>query len=71
MKAPEFDEKFDAARMGRATSTGRRRGVPNSRSSASPSIFPRVVVEGLDREPRRLGVTRQAFVKLWIAERLV
>jgi hypothetical protein len=25
---------------------------------------------GLDREARRLGVTRQALVKLWIAERL-
>ena len=32
--------------------------------------FPAWVVEGLDREARRLGVTRQALVKLWIAERL-
>jgi len=28
------------------------------------------VVEAPDREARRLGVTRQALVKLWIAERL-
>jgi hypothetical protein len=32
--------------------------------------FPTWVVEALDREARRLGVTRQALVKLWIAERL-
>jgi hypothetical protein len=32
--------------------------------------FPAWVVEALDREARRLGVTRQALVKLWIAERL-
>ena len=32
--------------------------------------FPIWVVEALDREARRLGVTRQALVKLWIAERL-
>ena len=32
--------------------------------------FPAWVVEALDREAARLGVTRQALVKLWIAERL-
>ena len=32
--------------------------------------FPAWVVEALDREAQRLGVARQALVKLWIAERL-
>ena len=32
--------------------------------------FPAWVIEALDREARRLGVTRQALVRLWIAERL-
>ena len=32
--------------------------------------FPGWVVEALDREAQRLGVTRQALVRLWIAERL-
>lgn len=32
--------------------------------------FPAWVVEALDREARRLDVTRQALVNLWIAERL-
>jgi hypothetical protein len=28
------------------------------------------MVESLDREARRLGVTRQSIIKVWIAERL-
>ena len=32
--------------------------------------FPGWVVAALDREAARLGVTRQALVKLWIAERI-
>lgn len=29
-----------------------------------------VTVEGLDKQARHLGVTRQSLIKLWIAERL-
>ncbi len=32
--------------------------------------FPKWVVRRLDEESRLLGVSRQALVKLWIAERL-
>jgi hypothetical protein len=32
--------------------------------------FPAWMVESLDREARRLGVTRQSVIKIWIAERL-
>jgi hypothetical protein len=28
------------------------------------------MVESLDREARRLGVTRQSLIKLWLADRL-
>ncbi len=28
------------------------------------------MIEALDREAKRLGVTRQSIVKVWIAERL-
>jgi hypothetical protein len=28
------------------------------------------MVQALDQEARRLGVTRQSIIKLWIAERL-
>ena len=32
--------------------------------------FPSWVVDALDREAKRLGVTRQSVIKVWIAERL-
>jgi hypothetical protein len=28
------------------------------------------MIESLDREAQRLGVTRQSIIKVWIAERL-
>jgi hypothetical protein len=28
------------------------------------------MIQALDKEARRLGVTRQAIIKVWIAERL-
>ena len=32
--------------------------------------FPMWVVDGLDKQATRLGITRQALIKVWIAERL-
>jgi hypothetical protein len=32
--------------------------------------FPGWMLESLDREANRLGVTRQSIIKLWLAERL-
>ena len=31
--------------------------------------FPIWVIESLDKEARRLGITRQSLVKMWIAEK--
>jgi CopG antitoxin of type II toxin-antitoxin system len=32
--------------------------------------FPKWMIERLDREAERLGVTRQSIIKVWIAERI-
>ena len=32
--------------------------------------FPIWMIESLDRTARRLGVTRQSVIKMWLAERL-
>jgi len=32
--------------------------------------FPEWVVESLDEEAKKIGVTRQSIIKVWIAERL-
>jgi hypothetical protein len=57
-----FDQKCDAAEDVSADIDWAKARRPN--------LEPKRVVEALDREARRLGVIRQALVKLWIAERL-
>ncbi len=70
MKASEFDKKFDNNEnivaeldLGRA----RRPGEEIKRINLD---FPAWMLASLDREARRLGVTRQSVIKMWLAERL-
>jgi len=70
MKATDFDELLDNAEDVRAyldLSTIRR---PNLEARRVNVDFPAWVVDGLDREAARLGVTRQSVIKMWIAEKL-
>lgn len=70
MKAAEFDRRFDAGEdVGEAVDWSRA-SRPNVQARRVNVDFPAWVVEALDREARRLGVTRQSLIKLWIAERL-
>ena len=71
MKAAEFDAAFDAGEdVGEAVDWSRAERS-NIRARRVNVDFPAWVVEALDREARRLGVTRQSLIKLWIAERLL
>ncbi len=70
MKASEFDRKFDAGEDVSADVDWSKARRPNLALKRVNIDFPAWVVEALDREAERLGVTRQALVKLWIAERL-
>jgi len=70
MKAKEFDKRFDAGEdvsanldLGKA----RRPGEEQRRVNVD---FPSWMIDLLDREAKRLGVTRQSIIKIWIAERL-
>jgi hypothetical protein len=70
MKAEEFDEKFDNGEDVTEyldLSTLRRPGLEQRRVNVD---FPAWMVDSLDREAKRLGVTRQSIIKVWIAERL-
>jgi hypothetical protein len=70
MKARDFESKFDAGEDVTADldlSRARRPGLEQRRVNVD---FPAWMVESLDREARRLGVTRQSVIKVWIAERL-
>lgn len=71
MKASEFDQKFDAndediiseldlSSLKRANQEQKRVNVD----------FPVWMIESLDKEASRLGVTRQSIIKVWLAERL-
>lgn len=70
MKAREFDRKFDeGGDIGDHVDWSKARR-PNVETKRVNVDFPAWVVAGLDRQAQRLGVTRQALIKLWIAERL-
>jgi hypothetical protein len=70
MKTKRFDQKFDAGDTiveQLDLSQTRRVGSVAKRVNVD---FPAWMVDSLDREARRVGVTRQALIKLWLADRL-
>ena len=70
MKADEFDKRFDAGEDITDMldlASARRLYDKTQRVNVD---FPPWMVESLDKEADRLGVTRQSLIKMWIAERL-
>ena len=71
MKAEEFDKKFDEGKEDIIDDldlpTARRANQQQKRINVD---FPSWVVESLDREAARIGVTRQSIIKVWLVERL-
>ncbi|WP_035986430.1 type II toxin-antitoxin system BrnA family antitoxin [Leptolyngbya sp. KIOST-1] len=71
MKAEAFDQKFDEGQEDIVDdldlSQLRRPGYEQKRIDVD---FPIWMIEALDREALRLGVSRQSIIKVWIAERL-
>ena len=70
MKAEEFDVKFDNGEdMTKFLdlSQARRLGYEQKRINID---FPIWMIEALEHEAKRLGVTSDSIIKLWLAERL-
>jgi hypothetical protein len=71
MKAKDFDKKFDDNKKDIIDdldlSTVKR---PNQSQKRINVDFPSWVIDSLDREASRVGVTRQSIIKLWLVERL-
>jgi len=71
MKAKIFDKKFDDNKSDIADdldlSTIKR---PNQKQRRVNVDFPTWMIDSLDKEASRLGVTRQSIIKVWLAERL-
>ena len=71
MKAHEFDRKFDEGVEDLMEDLDMSTASRPLREQRRVNVdFPVWMVESLDREAGRLGVTRQSIIKVWIAERL-
>jgi len=70
MKAEEFEKMFDDGEDITHLldlSSARRPNLDQKRVNVD---FPKWMVNQLDMEARRVGVTRQSIIKIWLAERL-
>ena len=70
IKAEEFDKKFDAGEDISEYVDWGSASRPNQEQKRVNVDFPVWMINRLDKEARRLGVPRQAIIKVWIAERL-
>jgi len=70
ISAEEFDRRFDDGEdMGDYIdwSSATRPGLETRRVNVD---FPEWMIARLDREAKRRGVTRQALIKMWLADRI-
>ncbi|MCL5284666.1 MAG: BrnA antitoxin family protein [Nitrospirae bacterium] len=70
MKAKAFDKQFDEG--GDITAfleLSKARRVLQEQKRVNVD-FPLWMIDSLDREAGRLGITRQSIIKVWLAERL-
>ena len=70
MKAKKFDQDFDAGKDVTKSLDLSKVNRPNQKQRRVNVDFPTWMIESLDKEASRLGVTRQSIIKVWLAERL-
>lgn len=70
MKARKLDADFDSGKDVSAALDLSRARRPLQEQRRVNVDFPAWMIESLDREAGRLGVTRQSIIKVWLAERL-
>jgi hypothetical protein len=70
MKAEEFDKLFDGGEDITHLLDLSSAERPNQEQKRVNVDFPIWMVNQLDMEARRIGVTRQSIIKMWLAERL-
>lgn len=70
MKAKDFDKRFDKGQdVTRFLDRPKARRAAQEQKRASVD-FRLWMIQSLDREAKRLGVTRQSLIKMCLAERL-
>lgn len=71
MKAREFEEKFDVNESDVINDLDLSTAKRSNQVQTTVDIdFPGWMLESLDKEANRLGVSRQSIIKVWLAERL-
>jgi hypothetical protein len=70
MKAKKFDADFDSGKNITAALDMPKARRPLQVQKRVNVDFPTWMIESLDKEANRLGVTRQSIIKVWLAERL-
>ncbi len=70
MKAKKFDSDFDDGKDVTAVLDLSKAQRPLQKQRRVNVDFPDWMIKSLDREAKRLGVTRQSIIKIWLAERL-
>ncbi len=70
MNAKKFDTDFNGSKNVTAPLVRSKAKRPLQKSKRVNVDFPVWMIESLDREANRLGVTRQSIIKIWLAERL-
>ena len=70
MKAEKFDRQFeDGGDLTASLDLTKAKRVLQAQRRVNVD-FPTWMVDSLDREASKLGVTRQSVIKVWLAERL-
>ena len=70
MKAKKFDSEFESGKDITGSLDLAKIKRPNQSQRRVNVDFPTWMIESLDKEASRLGVTRQSIIKVWLAERL-
>ena len=70
MKAKKFEQQFEeGVDLTVALDLSKARRVLQAQKRVNVD-FPTWMIDSLDREASKLGVTRQSVIKVWLAERL-
>ena len=70
MKAKKFEQQFDeGVDLSASLDLSKARRVLQAQKRVNVD-FPTWMIDSLDREANKLGVTRQSVIKVWLAERL-
>jgi hypothetical protein len=70
MKAKNFEQQFDeGVDLTASLDVSKAKRILQEQKRVNVD-FPTWMIDSLDREASRMGVTRQSVIKVWLAERL-